>query len=233
MQFFNRVGDIFELLNESCNTDRRHSDEKAMEVVNRWAEVKPEHQHIPDYYFLLNVCYGPWVEKRQKGVWTKAYTRFKEVCDGDLRQVSDTEDLGLPFRWQVQHIHKVAAFLRAKGFSFREFLDSLQGKTGLQVIDEFRGILGTKSTKIVSTFTGDYLKLEVFPIDSRVDAMLSYLGLPRDEDMVVKLCRAHAVNPNVLNRMLYDYYGDKCSKKSKKLCDQCFIKEYCYYGYLA
>ena len=235
MQFFGRVCEIYRILQESYNANGRFSDKNAMNGVNKWAEVQPEDRRIPDYYYLLNVCYGPWVEERQKRVWTKAYTRFKQAYSGDLRSVPNTEKLTLPFPWQVEHIHKLAKFLIAKGNSFQEFLDSLKGRTGLQVRDEFGRILSTKSTKVVSTFIRDYLNLPVFPIDSRVDRMLSYLGLPRDEDMMVSLCQGNQVNAKELNRMLYDYYGKKCPQargESKTVCPHCILLEHCYYGQL-
>jgi endonuclease III len=233
MWFFNRITQIYGLLQKSYNTDGRFSDQNAMNGVNQWAEVQLGDHYIPDYYYLLNVCYGPWVEERQKSVWLRAYKSFKQKYNGDLTLVPDEENLTLPFRWQVKHIRRLATFLKGKGLSFHQFLDSLKGRTGLQVRDEFRNILHAVSTKVISTFIRDYLNLEVFPIDSRVDRILSYLGLPRDEDMMVSLCQGNVVNPKELNRMLYDYYGKKCaSSESKTACHHCILLEHCYYGWL-
>jgi len=231
MRFFNRIAEIYDLLQKSLNADGRFSDENAMNEVNRWAEVEPRDQYTPDYYYLLNVCYGPWVEERQKRVWLRAYKSFKQKYNGDLTLVPGEENLTLPFRWQVQHIHKLTTFLKAKGLSFQQFLVSLKGRTGLQVRDEFRNVLNAVSTKVISTFIRDYLNLDAFPIDSRVDRILSYLGLPRDEDMMVSLCQSNKVNPKELNRMLYHYYGKNCT--STEACPHCILLEHCYYGWLS
>jgi hypothetical protein len=197
------IAEIFHILNSTYNSDGRFSDKRAIEGVANWAEIKLEDKQIPDYFFIANVCYGPWRDKRQKQVWLKAYSIFKEFCKGDLRLVDNSIDLGFPFKWQTEKVRKIASFLRDKGVSFTEFLTSLKSKSGLQARDEFRQILGSHVTKTVSTFIRDYLNLDIFPVDRRVRRMLELWGLPKDEDEMLKLCEATGVNPKELNRMLY------------------------------
>ena len=78
-------------------------------------------------------------------------------------------------------------------------------------------ILGSDVTKTVSTFIEDYLTLDISPVDGRVRVMLRLLGLPKDEDTMVKLREVTAVNPKELNRMLLSYYADaECAKMRKE-----------------
>ena len=200
--------------------DGRFSDEKQRSELIGYHRLKSEDQ-IPDYYFLLTLSWGPWREGRQLKVWLKVYATFKDKCHGDLRLVNESTDLGFPLAWQKERVYKMASFLRDKGMNFSEFLKSLEGKSGLEVKGEFERILGAGNNKTISCFIRDYLSLNVFPIDRRVARMLAYLGLPKNEEKIVELCEATGVNAKELDRMLFTYYGEKCSRSQ---CLQCELK---------
>jgi len=221
----NKVTEIYSILKAGYGAAGRFSDEKQKGELIRSHRLKAEDQDIPDFYFVLTLSWGPWREGRQLKVWLKVYVIFKEKYHGDLRLVG--EDLGFPFAWQNQKVCLMGKFLRDKGMSFTDFLNSLQGKNGLEIKGEFERILGAGNNKTLSCFIRDYLQLNVFPIDRRIARMLGYLGLPKDEHKVVELCESTGVNPKELDRMLFTYYGEKCSRSQ---CLQCELVKLCNKG---
>ena len=69
-----------------------------------------------------------------------------------------------------------------------------------------------------------------FPIDTRVEYMLSILGLPNNEDMMIQLCEKEGINARILDRMLYTKW-ENCPEESPgsdKECDKCGINLYCW-----
>ena len=103
----NRLKEIYSKLcmkyGDKCN------DENWMNEINCWAEIEKEDQQVPDYYFLLNLCYGPWNEQRQKEVWQNVYKNFKEKCEGNLLKATEGSiKLGFPFKWQEKRVKNLA-----------------------------------------------------------------------------------------------------------------------------
>jgi len=190
----------------------------------QWGELKPEHENIPDYHFLLNLCYGPWRPNRQKQVWEEAYKNFQVV--GDIRNLMNILELGFPFDWQKERLKKMREYLIDNSISFEEFLSGIKEKSGIEIRDKFKEIIGGSSTKIYSTFIRDFMQKEdVFPIDSRVLSMLNKLGLPNDENLLVKLCKEHNLPPSLFEGFLYRFKEDFCD--NNKFID-CPIREECW-----
>ena len=221
-----RLREVYDKLRLEYN---RCDDDSWMKDINNWFGIDETERNIPDYYFILNLCYGPWREKRQKEVWQTVHKRFKEHFKGDLRQIDDV--LGFPLAWQEKRARRLRNYLKKKGVSFAKLLQLIKSKNGLVIRNGFRKVIGASSdaTKTISTFIRDYLRKDVFPIDSRIEKMLSYLGLPRDEDMMVVLCKKVGVNPRILNRMLYKHYGEKCEGDMHASCPfegQCYQHSY-------
>lgn len=111
----------------------------------------------------------------------------------------------------------------------RDFINSLADYTGAQVRDKIANIIHAKEKKTISTFIRDFMRKDVFPIDSRVERMLSYLGLPRNEDIMIVICRAVGANPRILNRMFYKHIEEYCNKDPDR-CDECFVEKECYFS---
>jgi len=219
---------VFDILNAHYNKAGRFEDDKALAQVNSWSGLEEGDRKIPDYYFTLNLCYGPWVEERQKNVWTTVYRKFKESCKGDLRNLTNSMDLGFPFDWQDQHAKRLAQHLRAKGMSFSDLFKTLDKKSGLEARNELADIMRTSTTKTLSTLLRDLLSKDVFPIDTRVQKILSYLGLPIDEDAIVIFCKKVGINPRTLNRMMYKH-GERCNSNLHSDCPlaaMCYIPLY-------
>ncbi|RZN37173.1 MAG: hypothetical protein EFT35_06680 [Methanophagales archaeon ANME-1-THS] len=188
----------------------------------------------PDYHLLLNICYGPWIPKIQKDVWRRAYAKFQSI--GDIRKLEDEDisNLDLRFSWQRERIKKMRDYLRKESISFRDFLTRLKGLNGIEMRDKFREIMGGSSTKVYSTFIRDFMeKDDVFPIDSRVYSMRNKLGLPKDEKIMIKLCRDLEISPSLFEGFLYRFKEEFCDKNKYAECpirDECWcskIEKYC------
>lgn len=222
----NKLKEIFDILNLEYNATGDFSDNKFMIKIDEGSGMLKEDKNIKDFYFILNLCYGPWREGRQKEVWDFSYNIFKEKYNGDLRNIDNATNMGLPLRWQIDRVNTMKEYLLKNNVSFNEFIASLDNKTGLEVRNTFKKLFGSTQTKTISTFIRDILNKDVFPIDSRVRNLLSYLGLPNSEDMMVYLSRKMGINPREYERMLYYHYGMKCDKKA---CKKCILNSKCYY----
>ncbi|MBW1932306.1 MAG: hypothetical protein JRI56_04650 [Deltaproteobacteria bacterium] len=220
-----RLIDIFNALNNLYNKNHEYEDEKFIKRIINWGNIEKEDEDKLDYFFVMNQCYGPWRDERQKEVWDHVYKPFKVKYNGDLRNIKNSFSY-FPFKWQEDRIIKLSKYLNNKNLSFMEFLESIKNLDGLKTRNEFKKILNAKNTKTISTFIRDSLKKDVFPIDTRVQQILTYLGLPQDEDMMVYLSRKVQINPRIFERMIYNHYGNLCEKNN---CKNCIIKVHCFF----
>lgn len=182
----------------------------------------------------MNLSYGPWHGKRQKQVWKTAYVKFQNV--GEIRNLEDEDisNLGFPFDWQNKRLKKMRDYLRKESISLQAFLTKLKGQSGIEIRDKFKEIMGGSSTKVYSTFIRDFMEKDgVFPIDSRVFSMLNKLGLPKDEKLMVEICREHKIPPTLFEGFLYRFKDEFCDKNKYAECpirDECWcykIEKHC------
>jgi len=224
-----RLSELYEAFSTNYNANGEMEDDGAFIANLIWGDIQEEDRKNPDCPFLMNICFGPWRVERQKRVWKKVYEYFRQKCQSDLRNLTQSIRLGFPFDWQRKRAQRMAGHLRTEGKSLSDFLDRLANLPGAQIRDEIARVIHAKEKKTISTFIRDFVSKDVFPIDSRVGQMLSYLGLPRDEDTMIVICRAVGANPRVLNRMFYRHFGEYCNEDK---CDKCFVVEECYHSAL-
>lgn len=174
-----------------------------------------------DHWLITCICYGPWREERQKEVWQRAGPRFDQDLGGDIRTITEdnVHNLGFPLSWQREWLVSLSNYLRNQGMSFAELVKALP-EDGLEARDELLKALRVKGgvSKILSVFVRDCLKRDVFPIDTRVQSLLSALVLPQDERALVRLCQRAGVSPRVLNRVFYSHQGEFCQEKRSSEC---------------
>lgn len=198
------------------------------EAAAKWGNFKPEHKGNPNYHFMLNLCYGPWRDGRQKDVWNKVYRKFEEL-GGDITKIDETlskGDLDFPLTWQFDHVLKLSKHLNDNGMTFAELLERWKALSGLEIRNEMQRITNANTTKTFSTFIRDYLgKEDIFPIDTRVKSMLNKLGLPNNEDLMVLLCQQAEIMPSKLERLFYEFPENHCEKGRY---NECPIRDDCY-----
>ena len=211
---------IYERLNFIHNAHGGCEDSRVEDNTIEWLG-DPRAVKSVDHWLITCICYGPWREERQKEVWQQAGPRFEVDFEGDIRKVTEdnVSDLGFPLSWQREWLVSLSNYLRNRGMSFGELVRALP-EDGLKARDELLEALGVKgkTSKILSVFVRDCLKGDVFPIDTRVNFLLSALELPQDEHGQVRLCQRAEVNPSVLNRMFYSHRGEFCQPKRSSEC---------------
>jgi hypothetical protein len=188
-----------------------------------------DNEWTPDCFFLITLSWGPWIVSRQMNVWNEMKNSFPKVKD-DIQNADQSFD-GFPFGWQNNRVINISKYLKQNSKSFKDIISHLQSYNGIEARDRLAEISGAKkSKKTISCFIRDFLLKDTFPIDTRVSEMLSCLGLPNDEDQIVKLCGMDGVPSRILDRMLYMQW-DECPDKApgpKNECGQCRIKDYCW-----
>ncbi len=220
------------------------------ELHNLYGEDVSDKEYDEDYKefskdinFLQVLCLGPWKGKRRDDVENKMRKhREKEKIIG-LTDINEKNYEGLyPFKWQQERARSLAKFLRDEDKTFDAFLTELENTCSddsMKIIDALgKATNGGKTLnnhKIISAFVRDVMKKDAFPLDSRVKEMLGFLGLPSDEELIIKLCRKNELNPRILNRMMWlhnggdeEKYHGYCNKGCKNNENQCPIKSECY-----
>jgi len=193
----------------------------------------------PDHNFLMGLCWIARTPKAQLDLWDRVHQNFTSKYSGDIRNIqtkSDCRKLGyypklVPYSW----LPNLARYLRKKGLSFSQFLKQIGSLNGLQTKTEFTKIMEIKSGKAkrISVFIRDFLGKDVFPIDSNVEYVLTSLGLPNDEELLVRLCERANVDPKRFERQLYVHgqevcgYGKNCALKGMCISSLLGIKDRC------
>jgi hypothetical protein len=193
-----------------------------------------------DCNFLMSLCWIARTPKVQFDLWDMVRPKFISEYHGDIRNILspiDCQKLGyyaklVPYNW----LPNLSKYLREHKMTFSQFLDSLKALDGIETRNKFAEVLEIESLKAkrISVFIRDFLEKNVFPIDSNVAYVLSSLGLPNDEELMVKLCEKANVDPKKLERQLYALgqevcgYGNQCNLKGICISSVLNIASRCY-----
>lgn len=218
-----RAKEIYDNLIESLGN--QYNDETWIDSIKKDYNLT-DNEWTPDCLFLITTSWGPWIISRQMDVWKKMKLNFPEVKD-DIRN-ADQNFKGFPFGWQNNRVITLSKYLKQDSKSFKDIVEQLRSLNGIESRDLLAKISGAKQNKkTISCFIRDFLLKDTFPIDSRVSEMLSCLGLPNNEDQIIKLCKMDKVDSRILDRMLYLQY-DNCPTQANNKCEKCKIKDYCW-----
>lgn len=210
---------LVEILGNQCNDEVWISSIKKDYNLN-------DNEWTPDCFFLITTSWGPWVISRQMDVWSRMKHTFPGVKD-DIRNADENFN-GFPFGWQNNRVIAISKYLKQTSKSFRDIIEQFKSLNAVESRDCLAEISGaTQNKKTISCFIRDFLLKNTFPIDTRVSEMLSCLGLPSDEDQIIKLCEMDNVNSRILDRMLYTQW-DNCPSQVNNVCKKCKIKDYCW-----
>ena len=170
----------------------------------------------PDCNLLMGLCWIARIPRAQFNLWDKVRPVFLSEYGSDIRNIrleSDCKKLGfypklVPYSW----LPNLSKYLSEKALTFSQFLESLETLNGIETRDVFIKTLKIKSerAKRISVFIRDFLEKNVFPIDSNVEYVLSSLGLPNDEELMVRLCERATVDPKIFERQLYAHGQEIC-----------------------
>lgn len=193
-----------------------------------------------DCNFLMNLCWIARTPRTQFDLWDKVRPIFVSEYGSDIRNIRTEDDcrkLGyypklVPYGW----LPTLAKYLREEKLSFAQLLEHMKPLNGIKTKNAFTKVLGIESGKAkrVSVFIRDFLGKNVFPIDSNVEYVLTSLGLPDNEELMVKLCERVNVDPKRFERQLYVHgqevcgYGENCVLKGLCLSSLLDITNRCH-----
>ena len=78
-----------------------------------------------------------------------------------------------------------------------------------------QNILRTQSNKIIDCYLRDFVRVDAFPVDRRVERTLEAFGLVADGLAMVALCRRNKIDPRVMARAVY-WNADTLEAKARQ-----------------
>lgn len=142
--------------------------------------------------FVICVGAGPWKFGRRKSIQGQA---LRALGGRDLTFLSENEIVQMyPLQWQRDFTQRAVDNLTRPESAWKKssFEDFCTGKPGRRIM---LSLVGSSSTKVISLFCRDALKVPSFPIDRHVRRKLIELNLPADEEKMIDLCEEAGINP--------------------------------------
>jgi hypothetical protein len=164
--------------------------------------------HNPNKAFLISLGAGPWKEKRRYNVQKSALDWFINKSSSDLLHLSylDSEKV-FPFNWQNKFLFNMVDSLKKDKITFKSLCDGWKRDSDWESsLKDLFNRCGTNSegSKVLWMFARDFLDIPSFPIDRWVKRTLEANELPLSSFDMVNLCRKVGIDPNNLNRKLFE-----------------------------
>jgi hypothetical protein len=177
----------------------------------KWCE-----NYTLDEYFLYVLCWAGWRPQRQQNVWKEVRKNFKKLNKplhtfqpADVKKLCAT----YPLSWQKKWLQKLTNFLIKNSLTTRKFVNMLRKMGYEEARRKLREIVRTESEKIVDCWLRDIVRLDAFPIDSRIKSLLREYRIPVDSDFIITCCKRNNIPIRPFNRALYVYAGTKNAKR--------------------
>lgn len=142
--------------------------------------------------FVICIGAGPWKFGRRKKIQGEA---LNKLAGRDISEVMMDEAKDFyPLAWQNNFILETSKSMRDIGLSFNAFCEDIKNKP--QTLQLIKNISKSKGNpKVISLFCRDALQAPSFPIDRHVKRKLIELGLPANEDKMIKVCSDAGIDP--------------------------------------
>jgi hypothetical protein len=190
-------------LKSSVNLDDYNDD--------NWCE-----NYEADEYFLYILCWAAWREKHQESVWKGVRDSYVSIGKS-LHKLTpfDVKKLckSYPLDWQRNWLRRIVDFLVESSLSAKEFVLSLRKAGYEKARCQLQGIVRTDSEKIVDCWLRDIVKIDAFPIDTRIKGLLREYRIPVDSEIIIECCKKNNVPIRPFARALYEYAGTKNRKR--------------------
>jgi hypothetical protein len=165
----------------------------------------------PDIYFLIVLTWGAWNESRQAQVQQGVLEGFQGM--GKPLHRLGAEDVKLlascyPYPWQRAFLHSMVGYLKRNQTSLAVLTGRFLNGGPRSALAEMELAMGTRATKIAACFLRDCVRLDVFPIDSRVGKVLEKYGLPGDSWAIAEACERLQLPTRVFARAVYRRSSD-------------------------
>jgi hypothetical protein len=186
---------------------RLSNDLKSRADLEKYSDENWCENYTADEYFLYILCWAGWRIERQKKVWQDVRNRFGTFSK-ELRafQPIDVQELGraYPLPWQKVWLQRLVDYLVKNSLSAQMFVGILKTMGYENARDKLQGIMETDCEKIVDCWLRDIVRLDAFPIDTRIRGLLRKYGMPEDSNFIIQCCRRNNIPVKSFARALYD-----------------------------
>ncbi len=206
---------ILELAKDALAEDPEQFSDR--EWGSEWADYSPEEE------FLFVQSWGPWPWKARRKHWEELREQYRNL-HAPLGQLSEAQLTRLnkvlrfgrsragKLGWQASNIRNFNSFLARGDTTVGEFREALR-RAGPHVSRAaLQSILKTSSTKIIDCYLRDFVRVDSFPIDTRVQRVLDAYGIAGDSWSMVEICRRNGVDPRTLARAVYERADELAEK---------------------
>jgi len=169
-----------------------------------------------DEWFLYFLTWGPWAGDTPKRIWRGVQAKYREA-EKILGCMSHRQILRLQqafprprhnfTRAVRRYLSRLDAYLRDENTTMKGFERGLRRvgwKAARAKLYKVCGVGDAGMAKVLDCYIRDRLRLQSFPIDSRVRDVLRDYRLPQNPNRIVLLARRLGWNPRVLARAVYE-----------------------------
>jgi len=175
--------------------------------LDDYTDDKQLYDYTIDEYFLFILCWAAWREKRQESVWKGVRDSYVSIGK-PLHELTlfDVKKLCKSYLlpWQKKWLQKLRKFLVDNSLSAKDFVLSLRRAGYERARSKLQGIVKTDSEKIVDCWLRDIVKIDAFPIDSRIRNLLEKYEIPVDSNFIIKCCKQNNIPVRPFARAVYD-----------------------------
>ena len=183
-------------------------DLKALPInLNDYSDEKQCYGYSTDKYFLWVLCWAGWREKRQEDVWAqvrKIYAKIgkhlNELKPNEITEISDA----YPLEWQKKWANSLINHLKSVKLPSSKFVEDLRQLGYDNARLKLQNIVNTDAEKIVDCWLRDIVKLDAFPIDSRIRKLLKKYGVPDDSNFIIDCCNKNNIPVRPMARAIYE-----------------------------
>lgn len=157
--------------------------------------------------FLVALGEGPWDEKKRHSVQKKAIDWFFNKNVTDFRYIDLEYEEVYPLEWQNNFLFNMLYSLHEQGDLFEAicFHWKISNNWKHSLEDLFYRCGASKNNaKSLWVFARDFLNIPAFAINKDIKKTLRINSLPLCPYSIIDLCEKANINPNNLNRKMYN-----------------------------
>ena len=185
-------------------------DLKALPInLDDYSDEEQRCGYSTDEYFLWVLCWAGWREERQEDVWVqvrKIYLmigkHLNELKPHEIKKICDAYPLG----WQKKWADELILYLELHNLTSSNFVKNLRQMGYENARLKLQKIVNTDAEKIVDCWLRDIVKLDAFPIDSRIRKLLRIYRVPDDSNFIINCCNKNNIPIRPLARAIYQNF---------------------------
>jgi hypothetical protein len=156
-----------------------------------------------DEYFAYILTWAGWNLPRQNREW-KRVKEALDKCGGNLLGIIDPQNVHYSLPWQNKWFTGLVEHLKSENITAKELVTQLKTMEYEKAKNKLQGIVKTESDKIVECWIRDILRIDAFPINTKVRNVLKKYDLPQDPSIIMGWCKRRGINSIIFARAIYD-----------------------------